>query len=140
MTQVPAVPYSTPTVAPGVLVRLLPFLLLAGSAFASEAPVEASPNAVEVARGEDLTAWQLLEVRRLSGAEAIAAYRAYVLEYFLSPLALAAWGRLVELGVAEEGWLDEARPLVASVKRRWEVAQRALSETAGRKVVALLDL
>jgi hypothetical protein len=133
------VPYSTLSVEPGVLVRLLPFLLLAGSAFAAEAPVEA-PNAVEVARGEDLTAWQLLEVRRLSGAEAIAAYRAYVLEYFLSPLALAAWGRLVELGVAEEGWLEDARPLVASVKRRWEVAQRALSESAGRKVVALLDL
>jgi hypothetical protein len=139
LTQARLVPYSTPSVAPGVLVRLLPFLLLAGSAFASEAPVEA-PNAVEVARGEDLTAWQLLEVRRLSGPEAIAAYRAYVLEYFLSPLALAAWGRLVELGVAEDGWLEEARPLVASVKRRWEVAQRALSETAGRKVVALLDL
>ena len=139
MTRARSVPYSTLSVEPGVLVRLLPFLLLAGSAFAAEAPVEA-PNAVEVARGEDLTAWQLLEVRRLSGAEAIAAYRAYVLEYFLSPLALAAWGRLVELGVAEEGWLEDARPLVASVKRRWEVAQRALSESAGRKVVALLDL
>jgi len=139
LTRARPVPYSTLSVEPGVLVRLLPFLLLAGSAFAAEAPVEA-PNAVEVARGEDLTAWQLLEVRRLSGAEAVAAYRAYVLEYFLSPLALAAWGRLVELGVAEEGWLEDARPLVASVKRRWELAQRALSESAGRKVVALLDL
>lgn len=114
-------------------------LFLAPMAQAQEARSESVP---EIVSGQDLMAWQQLEQRRLVGTEAVSAYRTYLLTWIGSPLAVAAWDRLVTLGAGDEGWLEENSQLklaVAQVRRTWEQGRRALAGVAAaRKPAALV--
>lgn len=96
-------------VAPSVLSALLAMLSL---------PALAQP--LEVASGDDLHAWQALELQRLSGAEAVAAYRGFLERFAASPLSEVAWGRLVALQ-ADEVWLTDAsgRQALEQVREAW---------------------
>lgn len=91
-----------------------------------------------VQRGEDLTAWQLIEVQRLEGDAAVAAYRGFIEAYGASPLAVVAWGRLVGLGQSDVAWRDDTtlRQTLGGIRRQWEQAQRLVSEGSQRRAVA----
>lgn len=86
-------------------------------------PAWAQP--LEVACGSDLDTWQQLEHQRLTGADAVAAYRAFVEAYPSSPLAEAAWGRLVDLGHGQP-WVSAVVPADAidAVVARYDAHQR----------------
>lgn len=83
-----------------------------------------------VARGEDVTAWQLMEQRRLMGDFAVDAYREFVITYDESPLAVAAWDRLNTLSATGGEWREDAelRQALDDVERRWR-AHRAVVES-----------
>jgi hypothetical protein len=104
---------------------------------AALAPAHAQP--VEVASGADLDAWQALEQRRLSGGDAADAYRVFLLTYTQSPLAVAAWSRLLSLEATEGAWLQSppVRAVAQQVRRRWEVQQANLQEEVREESVAI---
>lgn len=83
-----------------------------------------------VARGEDVTAWQLIEQRRLVGDFAVEAYRRFVVDYNESPLAVAAWERLNTLSATGGDWREDVlmRTALDDVERRWR-AHRAVVES-----------
>lgn len=96
---------------------------------------------VEVASGMDLVAWQSLEHLRLQGTSAVQAYRTFVLDYDASPLAVAAWSRLVELGANLVEDRDEkvARTLQA-VRDRWQSLQDTIAAKPVDDTVVTIDL
>jgi len=107
---------------------------------------EASEPTVRVAShtaGEDLAMWGELSQRRPTGEAAVQAYRDFVLAWPDSPLAEAAWDRLVALQAASiEADTPAARQALARVKARWTERQRTLAiarRRAGPRVVLDLD-
>lgn len=110
-----------------------PALLLALGAVAM--PAWAADPVPSHATGADLHAWGALEQRRLAGADAVAAYRGFAAAWPDSPLAEAAWQRLVELGAATvdpgDGLAVADRPAdraaLARVRARWLERQRVLA-------------
>jgi hypothetical protein len=105
-------------------------------------PVMASAQPPAVSRGEDLTAWQLLEHRRAEGDEAILAYQQFVLTCAESPLAVTAWTRLLALEGTSGAWrtAPETRTRIDGVERRWRAHEAALaSHRAPRGVAVLLS-
>lgn len=112
----------------------------ASAADPSGRPVRASHRVVGHLDGADLQAWGVLSQRRPTGDEAVVAYRAFVLAWPDSPLAEAAWDRLVALGAADtEADTATARQTLARVKARWTEHQRALAsaQRPGRSQVVL---
>lgn len=95
---------------------------------------------VEVVSGQDLADWQSVEKRRLQGEEAIAAYRSFIVAFPTSPLAEAAWGRLVDMGANDHAWADEAgiRPHFQDVELSWSQHQQVLDRAV--PVVAVAEL
>lgn len=83
-------------------------------------PATSVAQPMDVALGQDLTAWQMLEHRRLDGDAAVVSYRRFVETYGASPLATAAWGRLVALH-ADVNWGDDAasRAVIDGVRDQW---------------------
>lgn len=83
--------------------------------------------------GQDLTRWQQLEQLDPAGDQAADAYRAYLLTYPESPLAEAAWGRLVALGADEGSWvrLPDVRQVVLRIRRSYELHALALAALDG---------
>ncbi len=122
-----------------MILRLLVPLVIAFGAVSVPELAHAQP--VQVASGEDLGAWISLEQRRLEGAERTAAYRAFVLAWASSPLATAAWDRLVELS-ADQPWSEDPMELerIAQVQARWADQKLALRETQARRRVASISL
>ncbi len=96
----------------------------------------------EISAGTDLTSWQLLEQRRLEGEVGAEAYRSFVLTYSESPLALAAWSRLVALDGTGGDWAIDAgaRETVLTLERRWRLHERVLAAHASSAPVATLFL
>ncbi len=124
-------------------------LLLAAAMIGPMAPVALAGPASgvnEVVAGRDLTAWQILEQRRLTGAAAVDAYRAYLLLHSDSPFAVAAFGRLVELNGVEGTWADDpaVKAIVTTVRRAWEDNQRAVAAAGpgaqGKRTIATIDI
>ncbi len=126
----------------GHLAPLLAAGLLLGapaSSLAGRGP-EALPAHVA---GDDLGTWAALEQRRLSGDEAVVAYRSFVLSWPESALAEAAWGRLVTLGADDtDAGSPAERQVLARVRARWNERQRALASARRRteRPPVILDL
>lgn len=92
------------------------------------APALGVAQPATVASGEDLAVWQALEHRRLAGLDRVAAYRAFVERFPSSPLAVVAWGRLHEVGMASVWSEDvELAARLADVQARWVAHRQMLS-------------
>lgn len=104
------------------------------------APPVSAPAWAQVVTGEDLSAWQRLENLTLTGPDAVAAYRGFVVTYASSPLAEAAWSRLVALG-GDAPWSDDPALLdvLVDVRGRFEAHQKSLG-TPVRSRIASIDL
>lgn len=113
-----------------------------GAASAAE-PAARGARAAEQVAGADVAAWAVLSQRRPSADAAIVAYREFVLSWPDSPLAEAAWDRLVALGAATvEADSPAARQALTRVRARWTERQRTLAvakRSAGVRVVLDLD-
>lgn len=93
--------------------------------------------------GADLHEWALLEQRRLAGAEAVQAYRAFALRWSESLLAEAAWDRLISLAVDPlEGAAPGERQRLVRVRARWMERRRALAAASrsSRRPAGVVDL
>jgi hypothetical protein len=128
-----------------LLLFVVVWIALPHTARAQQPQAEAHAEArtrqpVEVASGQDLVAWQSLEHLRLQGTQAVLAYRTFVLDYDASPLAVAAWSRLVELGGALIDHKDErVAKTLAAVRDRWATLQAAVASEPD-VVVAEIDM
>ena len=127
------------------MVRLVVMVIVSSlSSFSSVAAFAAPAASTEVVAGRDLTAWQILEQRRLSGVTAVDAYRSFILLYNDSPFAIAAYGRLVELGGVEGTWTDDpaVKAVVNVVRREYTENQRILADSSSgtRRPIVSIDL
>lgn len=88
---------------------------------------------MDLATGADLTAIRAIETGQMTDAEAIEAWRAYLLAFSDSPLATTAWRRLQALDAAHTDWVPPDR--AAAVARVARLA-REQDEEATRSWVS----
>ncbi|TNE92107.1 MAG: hypothetical protein EP330_02845 [Deltaproteobacteria bacterium] len=92
--------------------------------------VAALAGPMDLATGADLTAIRAIETGSLSNAEAVEAWRAFLLAFPDSPLATVAWRALAELEGTEGEWIPPDRQAAMGRIARQAAAEDAEVERA----------